>query len=186
MVRQVLLKYLQVIYTRVFVKILLSCKLYFVFLKQRRWCARKTCGLWKKHAMWLYLPCFDFSAKKGQAGLCNESNQYSPQCRSVFFFFQTIIQRLLKLLLAGKGQGVQHSPTAVIHLVAVPSLHLLFCGATFPADFCMHGWLHHCSSAEDWLTFFTVLYAWRLASLIWWQINLNRKIYSDIIPRTNP
>lgn len=58
--------------------------------------------------------------------------------------------------------------------------------ATFPADFCLHGWPHHCSSAEDGLTCFTVLYAWRVASLIWWQITLNRKIYSDVIPRTNP
>lgn len=58
------------------------------------------------------------------------------------FFFQRIIQRLLRLLLAGKGQAVQRSPTAVIHLVAVPGLHLLFCGATFPLiSACMVGFI---------------------------------------------
>lgn len=95
-----------------------------------------------------------------------------------------IIQRLFRFPFAGKGWVVQCSPPVVIHLFAVPSLQLG--SAAFPAEFCVHGWLHHFSSVEEWLTCFTVMYAYRVSSLIWWQITLNRKIYSDVIPRINP
>lgn len=58
-----------------------------------------------RHVMWLYLPCFDFSAtKKEYMHLVyrmnqNETSHKAGQAGFVFFFFKRIIQMLLRFLL---------------------------------------------------------------------------------------